>query len=335
MKRCLSLFAVLALCSLQLFSLGGKEGSTLQASLPQLEITAGTIKGPSGIGMIHLFSQPPALPQNVSLTVEAYASADAIAAKLLSGELDVAVLPVNMAAKLYNSGIDYPMLAVVGNGMLKLVSADASVTGISDLRGKELYVAGQGATPEFILRTILKNEGIDTDTAIKLIFNMAYPEIAASLIAGRISNALLPEPFATMALRGNKDLRDAFPVLPLWKAASGQDDYPMTVLVAKGSLIKERPLAVKAFLDAYEQSIKKVLADPLEAGTLVEAFELGLKAPIASAAIPVSNYVFIKSGKSRAAVSGLLEIFMASSPASIGSKLPPPSFYADLSDGKN
>ncbi len=333
MKRTMLIIMALSLFSLQLFALGGKEKAAV--NLPDITISAGAIKGPSGIGMIYLFAEKPALPQNAQLAVEAFASADAIAAKLLSGELDIAVLPVNMAAKLYNSGIDYPMLAVVGNGMLKLVSTDPAVKGIADLRGKDLYVAGQGATPEFLIRTILKNEGIDADTGIKLIFNLGYPELAASLIAGRISTALLPEPFATMALRGNKDARDAFPLLPLWKAASGQDDYPMTVVVAKASLIRERPLAVKAFLDAYGQSIKKILADPVKAGALVESFELGLKAPVAAAAIPASNYVFIPSAQAKSAVGKLLEVFLASAPASIGAKLPPASFYAELPDGKN
>jgi NitT/TauT family transport system substrate-binding protein len=158
--------------------------------------------------------------------------------------------------------------------------------------------------------------------------------MAASIIAGRISVAVLPEPFATMALRGNKDAHEAFSLQPLWKSATGLSDYPMTVVVAKRSLVNERPLALAAFLAAYEESIEKILADPAQAGTLVESHDLGLKAPIAAAAIPVSNYVFIKANKAKKTVQGLLEIFLAALPASIGGKLPMDSFYVSLPDAK-
>jgi len=280
--------------------------------------------------MIGLFEAPPSLPDGAAASFEAVASADAMAAKLLSGELDAAVLPVNMAAKLYNSGLPYRLVAVVGNGMVKVVTTDPAIRSIADLRGRDAFVAGQGATPEYLLRTVLPKAGLDPSADLRLIFSMPYPEIAASVVAGRIDLAVLPEPFATLALKGNPAARVPFSLSALWTEATGQADYPMSVLVVRASLVADRPGAVAALMDAYAASIRGALADPSAAGLLVEKHDMGLKAPIAAAAIPACAFVFIPAAEARPAVEALLSVFLAASPAAIGSKLPDGGWYATV-----
>lgn len=331
-RRCIAAFAAFSLASAA-FALGGKEPSRDAAQAAPLEplvVRVGALKGPSGIGMIGLFEDPPALPQAATAAFEAVPSADAMAAKLLSGELDAAVLPVNMAAKLYNAGLGYRLVAVVGNGMVKLVTTDPSLSSPADLRGRELYVAGQGATPEFLMRTVLPEVGLDPERDLRMVFNMPYPEMAASLVAGRIDSAVLPEPFATLALSGNRDAAVPFSLTELWRRATGQDDYPMTVFVVRASLIDERPAAVAALAAAYESSIRSTIADPVAAGTLVEKHGMGLKAPVAAAAIPACAFTFVAAPEARSAVEALLSVFIAAVPASVGGKLPDDAWYADL-----
>lgn len=329
MKRYVSAALAALLFASGAFAMGGKEAAA-KPSLEPLTMRVGALKGPTGIGMIRLFEAPPALPDSTSLEMSAVASADIMAARLLSGELDAAVLPVNMAAKLYNSGIDYRLVAVVGNGMVKLVTTDASLRSVSDLRGREVYVAGQGATPEFLMRVVLAKAGMNPDSDLRLVFNMPYPEIAASVVAGKVSVAVLPEPFATQALSGNAAAFVPFSLSERWSAATGQADYPMSVFVVRASIIAERPAAVAALMAAYEASIRSAKADPAAAGVLVERFDLGLKAAIAAKAIPASNYAFVPAASSRASVEALLSVFLASAPASIGGKLPDDAFYASV-----
>jgi len=291
-------------------------------------VRLGALKGPTGIGMIHLFETPPELPGGGRLEPVAVPNAEVMTAKAVSGEYDFAVLPLNMAAKLYSAGIPLSLAAVVGDGMVSFLTSDPAVSSLADLKGKEIFVAGQGATPDYLLRRLLKETGLDPEKDLRLAYSLPYPEMAAALAAGKISTAVLPEPFATLALQANPALKSPLDLGALWTKATGQKSYPMSALVVSRKLAAERPEAVRAVLAAVKSSIEAVKADPASAGLLVEKHELGLKAPVAAKAIPRSAYVFVPAPGARPAVEALLRVFLETSPASIGGKLPDGGFYA-------
>lgn len=293
-------------------------------------IVIGALKGPTGIGMVRLFDKPPSLPDDLKLETVAVPSADVMAAKVIGGEYDAAVLPVNMAAKLYSAGIPIRLAAIVGNGMVSFLTSDPSISSLADLRGKEIAVAGQGATPDYLLRFLLERAKINPNTDLRLSYSLPYPEAAEALAAGKIRYAILPEPFATLALKVDPALRSPIDLGALWTKATGQASYPMSALVVSDRLAASHPDAVARLLAAYADSIAWVTAHPREAGLLAEKHDLGLKAAIAAAAIPRSNYVFETAAQARPAVEALLSVFLATAPASVGGKLPDAEFYASF-----
>ncbi|MCL2319323.1 MAG: ABC transporter substrate-binding protein, partial [Treponema sp.] len=250
-----------------------------------------------------------------------------LAARFISGEAKAGILPPNMAAKIASSGKDIRAAAVIGTGMLSLLGSDSAVQSIDDLKGKTVEVAGQGASPDYVFRKILGAHGLDPDRDLKLGYSLAYPEIAQSLIAGRVSLALLPEPFATMARLGKPDLKSVADIQAEWVKAGGAGNYPMTLFVVDGAFADANPGAVAAILGAVKNSIEWVQAHPAEAGALVEKHELGLKAAVVIAAIPKSNYVFIPAAQARPSLEALFRVFLENSPVSIGGALPGDKFY--------
>ena len=256
------------------------------------------LNGPSGVGMIRLFENPPRIP-GFEVRVEALAQPDLMAAKFIAGEAKVGILPPNVAAKIASSGKPLQVAAVVVAGMLSLLTADPQIRRVEDLKGKAVEVAGQGATPDYVFRRILLSKGLNPDRDLRLGYALAYPEIAQSLIAGRISTALLPEPFATMARSGKPDLRSVVDIQGEWVNAGGRGNYPTTILVVDASFAASQPAAIRGILDAVRDSIRWVVANPAEAGVLVEKHNLGLRAAVVEAAIPRSNYVFIPAAAAR------------------------------------
>ena len=297
------------------------------------ELTIYTVKGPSAVGMIRLFEEPPQIA-GFNVKVEALAQADLMAARFIAGEVMVGIMPPNMAAKIASSGRDIRAAAVIGAGMLSLLSSDPNVRSFEDLRGKTVEVVGQGATPDYVFQTILRAHGLAPNIDVTLGYSLAYPEVAQSLIAGRVSIALLPEPFATMALTGRPDLIHISDIQEEWaKAAHGQGggNYPMTLLVVDGDFASRNRESLDEILAAVENSIGWVRVHPDEAGVLVEKFELGLKAGIVAAAIPNSNYVFIPVPEARPSLEALYAVFLENDPSSIGGALPGEGFYLNES----
>ena len=290
------------------------------------DLTVYTIKGPSGVGLVRLFEEPPHI-NGFNVKVEALPQADLMAARFISGEAKVGILPPNLAAKIASAGIDIRAAAVIGSGMLSLLSSDPSVNGIGDLKGKKIEVAGQGATPDYVFRRILKNYGLDPDRDLALGYSLAYPEIAQSLIAGKVSLALLPEPFATMALAGRPDLYSVADMEEEWVKVGGSGNYPMTLLVVDGFLAESNMGALDSILGAVKESIEWVKAHPAEAGLLAEKHDLGIRASVAAAAIPKSNYVFIPALEARPSLESLYKVFLEYAPSSIGGTLPGGKFY--------
>ena len=297
------------------------------------DLTIYGINGPSGVGMIRLFEEPPII-SGFNVTVEALAQADLMAARFISGEAKVGILPPNIAAKIASSGRDIRAAAVIGEGMLSLLSSDPNLQSLEDLKGKTIEVAGQGATPDYVFQRILRANGLIPDTDVMLGYSLAYPEVAQSLIAGRVSTALLPEPFATMALMGKPDLNHVADIQHEWAKSVGGNNagintggnYPMTLLVVDGAFASANSGAVDEIILAFKRSIEWVKSHPAEAGVLVEKHELGLRAAIAGAAIPKSNYVFIPASEARPSIETLLQAFLEYAPSSIGA-LPGDSFY--------
>ena len=289
-------------------------------------LTIYSIRGTSGVAMLRLFEEPPVV-QGFTVKVEALAQADLVAARFLSGEAQVGILPPNMAAKIASSGKDIRAAAIIGAGMLSLLSSDANVRRLEDLRGKTVEAAGQGATPDYVFRKILISRGLVPDRDLSLGYSLAYPEIAQSLISGRVSVALLPEPFATMARLGKPDLISVADIQEEWERAGGHRNYPMTLLVVDGAFADANPAAVDVISGAVRNSAEWVKANPTEAGALVEKHDLGLRAAIVTAAIPKSNYVFIPAAEGRGSMEALFALFLENAPASIGGALPGDRFY--------
>jgi NitT/TauT family transport system substrate-binding protein len=288
-------------------------------------LTVYALNGPSGVALVRLFDNPPKVP-GFDIKTEALADASLMAGLFTSGIAKVGILPPNAAAKIASTGKKIQAAAVLGVGMLSLLSSDTAVQRIEDMRGKTVEVAGQGATPDYVFRRILDAKGLKSGTDITLNYSNPTPSIVQLLISGRASYALLPEPFATMAMSGNANIKPVGSVQDEWIKAGGGANYPMTVLVVDADFAASQPAALKAILDAVKASVEWVVANPAAAGPPVEKY-LGLKAQVISAAIPRSNYVYIPAVQARPALESLYRAFLEFDPVSIGGVLPTDSFY--------
>lgn len=300
-------------------------------------VNVAALNGPSGIPMAYLFENKPVV-EGADFDFQVVAGADVLLPKLLKGEVDVGILPPNVAAKVFSKNNGALLVgAVVGEGMLSLITKDGQVNSLADLKGKTVNMAGQGATPEYLFRYLLQVNGIavaadglepDADS-VALDFSIPAAELATALLSGRIQYAVVPEPFATVATTRDAAVRRAVNLQDAYRAVTrdASANYPMTVIVIRKEFAASSPQLVRGLLAAYRDAVDWTLANPAEAGVLVEKHTLGLQASIATKVIPNGAYVFVPARQAQESLEGLFSIFLDFAPDAIGGQLPAQDFY--------
>lgn len=315
MKRIVAMITA----AVMLFSLAAFAACSKKQDDTEIRIAA--LKGPTGMGMVKLADK-----QNYpNYTVSIEASPDALNPRIISGEVDVAAVPVNLASVLYNKlDGDISVLAVSTLGVLYVVEAGSEVNSVADLAGKTVYATGQGATPEYILNYLLDKNGVAGSVEVNYVGEHAA--LATMLANGSAEIGMLPEPNVTSTLAGNDNLRIALNLTEEWNKVCSTE-LVQGVVIARKSFVNEHPEAIEQFLREYEKSSAFVNENIDEAAKLiVDAGILG-NVEIAKKAIPNCNICFSKGEAMHKAVEGMLAVLFEANPKSIGGKLPDKDFY--------
>ena len=297
----------------------------LPAAQAESPVRVAALKGPTAMGLVGLMRDG----EDYAFTLTA--SADEITPKLIQGELDIAAVPANLAAVLYNStsgGVR--VLAVNTLGVLYIVERGERIQSVEDLRGRTIYTAGKGSTPEYALNYILRGSGLDPAQDVTIEFKSEHAECVAALLNDPEAAAMLPQPFATVAQAKAEDMRIALDLTAEWDRLQAGSESPSSmitgVMIARTAFIEEQPEAVAAFLEAYEASVRFTLENTAEAAALIGEYDI-FDAAVAEKALPYCNITFIAGEEMRERLGGYLGELFAQDPASVGGALPDEAFY--------
>ena len=287
-------------------------------------VRIGSLKGPTTMGLVNLMNEVENGEKSGYL-FEMQTQPDVILGKLVKGDLDIALIPANLAAIAYNkteqgvSVIDINTL-----GVLYCVTADDSIKSVKDLSGKTLLSTGQGATPEYAINFLLdKNEVTDCT----LEFKSEATEIAALLQNDPDQIAVLPQPFVTVAIAQNDQLKVAFSLTDEWDAVAPESKLLTGVTVVRNDFLEANADKVETFIEDHKSSTEKANADIEGTSELVAKYGIIAKAPIAAKAIPNCNIVAITGEEMKNDLSGYLHVLFDQNPKSVGGKLPGEDFY--------
>lgn len=315
MKRIVTMITA----AVMLFSLAAFAACSKKQDDTEIRIAA--LKGPTGMGMVKLADKQNY--PNYKVSIEA--SPDALNPQIISGEVDVAAVPVNLASVLYNKlDGDISVLAVSTLGVLYVVEAGSEVNSVADLAGKTVYATGQGATPEYILNYLLDKNGVSESVEVNYVGEHAA--LATMLANGSAEIGMLPEPNVTSTLAGNDNLRIALNLTEEWNKVCSTE-LVQGVVIARKSFVNEHPEAIEQFLREYEKSSAFVNENIDEAAKLIADAGILGNVEIAKKAIPNCNISFSKGEAMHKAVEGMLAVLFEANPKSIGGKLPDKDFY--------
>lgn len=294
-----------------------------------VDIRVGSLKGPTSMGIVKLMkdAEEGKAANNYTFTMET--AADALLSQMIKGEMDIALVPANVASVLYNKtegGVT--VIDINTLGVLYMVSGDESLTDISDLKGRTIYLTGKGTSPDYVLHYVLEQNGL-SESDVTLEYKSEATEVAAVLANEPESIGLLPQPFVTAACAQNESLKVIFDMTQEWDNVQGESGSRLVtgVTVVRNEFLQENPEAVNKFLEEHKASAEYANTNVEETAELVAAQGIIEKAPIAQKAIPKCNITYIDGEEMKAALSGYLNVLMEQNPESVGGKLPAEDFY--------
>ena len=294
-----------------------------------VDIKIGSLKGPTSMGLVYLMDQAEKgeAANNYEFTMAA--AADELLPSMISGNLDIILVPANVASVLYNKtegGVT--VIDINTLGVLYMVSGDDTIQSMEDLKGKTVYLTGKGTTPDYVLQYLLAENGLTTED-VTLEYKSEATEVAAVLAGTPEAVGVLPQPFVTAACAQNENLSVVLDLTEEWAAVQGEGGSSLVtgVTVVRDDFLAENKEAVDKFLEEHAASTDYANENVEAAAELVAAAGIIEKAPVAAKAMPQCNITYIDGTDMQTALSGYLEVLFEQDASSVGGSLPGDDFY--------
>lgn len=325
-----------AVVSLSLLAGCGAQQDTAQGETQQTAVQPGyeqgvttrvaALKGPTAMGLVCMMDENSG--EDAPYAFDLYTTGDEIVPLIGKGEVDIALIPTNLAATLYErtqGGVQ--VLDVNAGNVLYVVSHDESLTDLNGLKGRTVYMTGKGTSPDWTLQYLLGKAGIG-EGELTIEFKTEATEVVSALTQDASAIGILPQPFATVAMMQDQELSLNFPLETAWKEYSPDGSGIATgVTVVRTEFAQAHPAAVAQFVLDHQASVEAAQQNPAEAAALIEAQGI-VKAAVAQQVIENFNPMVAVGGETMQTwVSGYLEMLYEVAPDAVGGKLPDEGFY--------
>ena len=307
------------------------EGVMTEESESELEpeaITEATqvvsLKGPTTLGLLNMMEEASKDEYAFQMLTDPSEAAVLLSQK----KADIALLPANLAANLYQK-LEGNLVVMNINtmGVLYFVQQGEPIVSIQELVGKTLYTTGKGATPDFALQYVLSQNEIGLDE-LSIEYKSEAAEVVAALAANQDAIGLLPQPFVTVATMQNEELKVSLDLTKEWEKVDQKSSLVTGVTVVRREYLEAYPERVEAFLKQQKASTEKANTDIEGTAALAEQYEI-INAAVAEKAIPFCNIIYFDGLQLQPVLEGYLETLYQLSPESIGGEMPDEAFYME------
>lgn len=330
MKKIISLLLAVLMLACLFTGCANKETEAVETPEVTEEpttIRVGAMTGPTSMGMVKLMDESDNGESANKYEFTLQSEATAFVPALTKGEIDIAAVPANLASVIYNNtdgGIK--VLSVCATGVLYIVERGDSIKSFADLAGKNIYATGEGATPEYSLRYLLKANGIDGDNAPTIQWCADTTEALSYISQDENAIAMLPQPFVTAAQNKVSDLKVALSLNDEWQKVNDGASMATGVVVVRTEFAEKYPQQLATFMEEYAASVKFVNENNDQASELIGNYEI-VKAPIALKALPYCNICCLTGDELKECLNAYLSALYEMNPQSVGGSLPDDGLY--------
>ncbi len=325
MKKILSLLTAIIMCAALCQPILAGEGAAAVQNT-DTEVTVAAMQGPTGMGMAYLNKMSDEGTSEYKYDITYASSPDEITGELISGNIDIAAVPVNLASVLYNKTEGQILTAAVNTlGVLYVVENGDTIHSLADLAGKKVMASGKGSTPEYVFNYLLEKNGLTDQVEVEYVSE--HDEAVTALANGTADIILIPEPKVTAVLSQVEGARIAVDITEEWDKVYSDDSTDSTpqlvqgVIVVQKAFAEEHPEIVDSFLNEYAKSVEYTNANMEDASEIIASYGIVAKAPIALKALPNCHIVCLTGDEMKTAVTEMLTVLYEANPQSIGGTL--------------
>ncbi len=323
------IFILGIMMTLLFISCSGKNGIGAEELPATDNVRIGALKGPTSMGLLFMIEKSKNNQTSNKFEFQMTTEADELLALMVQNELDIVLLPANVASILYqktNGGICVVDINTLG--VLYMVSGDTGIQSFAALSGKTVYLTGKGTTPDYVLQYLLRVNGMSAEDCV-LEYKSEASEVAAHIAQKPDAVGLLPQPFVTAACAQNEALQAVLSMNDEWNKAQGENGSSLVtgVTVVRREFLEENEAIVKEFLAEHAESVQAINQDIETGAALCVKEGIVAKEAIAQKAIPDCNITCITGSRMKQELSGYLQVLYEQSAQSVGGALPEEDFY--------
>lgn len=171
----------------------------------------------------------------------------------VAGQLDVSTISSVVYLQASVEGADLIQVASSIDGQLMKVMVDPSIAKPQDLKGKTLAVTRFGSLTDLLIRSALKNWGLEPLKDVKLIQIGRMPDIATAIAQKSVDGGVISFPTSAQAEKMN--------LRTLFDFAESDYSLPATTVVISRKYGKSNRDEVLRFLKAYIEGTRRLFTD--------------------------------------------------------------------------
>jgi len=256
------------------------------------EISVVSPDGLPAISIAKIAKENPTIKDGYNTTYSVINTTEALSTTVMKQEPDIAIVPSNMAALVYNKTGNYQIAGTTGMGSFYLVSNE-DIKDFNDLVGKEVGNIGKGLTPDITVQAILKEKGINPSD-INFTYVNSATDIVPLLATGKITTGFVPEPALTALMAKNPNLKISINLNDAWKETfNSPQGYPQATVIIKKDLIENDEEYVSEFLKSLSDSIDWANKNTDKAGQYASEIGVTTDANVISKSLARANLKYI------------------------------------------
>ncbi len=243
-------------------------------------------------------------------------------------EYEIAILPTDICAKVYNKNKNYQIHASIGEGSQYLITTDESVTGFNEtLENKEVGIVREGSMIDTTVKSLLNQNNVD-NTKVKYKYANTIPELVTKLAVGQIRTGIVPETFLVDLLTKNSGYKVLESSNEAYKKAFDTEyGYSEFSVIIRSDFAKGNEDYIEKFLQKIQQSVDFVNNEPLQAGAYGQEFEIPIKPQLMSRAVHRCNLKYSSVDELKESYNRFFNILYNYNNEAVGGTVPDESIY--------